>query len=185
MIHDPPLLAAIRTEISSIPTTPDNPIAYANALNKCPVLVSLFNETLRTSAATGSWREASKNNIVGGKTIPKGTPVLVPYRDILMDRGAFGDDAPAFRWDRFQRDENLVNHANFRPWGGGAGICPGRFVAQAEILMFVALVVKRYEIERAEPETAAPRVNADMPSAGIMGPVGNKDVIMRLKPIGV
>ena len=106
---------------------------------------------------------------------------------MLFDRGVFGEDAEAFNPSRFLNDGKLNNSLSFRPFGGGATYCPGRFLAKAEVLTFVALVICRFDLELAGnegEEASMPRMEIRRPCLGIMGPEKGGDVLLKVRPVG-
>ena len=177
LLQDPQLLAEIREDIQQVAFTPDDPTTYSTQLFRhCRKLRSVYHETLRTSATTGSFREVSRPTSLGGKDLEPGTTVLVPYRELLMSKSAFGASAENFKWDRFLRNESLVRSPNFRPFGGGSGNCPGRFIAQGEILTFVSRVLNLFDVEISDRSEKLPRPATNRPSTGMMGPEGGQDL---------
>jgi hypothetical protein len=41
----------------------------------------------------------------------------------------------------------LKRGSSFRPFGGGATLCAGRFLAQKEVLRFIGTALWRYDVE--------------------------------------
>lgn len=82
--------------------------------------------------------------------------------------------------DRFCRDKTLGRCSSYRPFGGGSTYCPGRFIARQEVIVFVAYVLKRFDVELLEPgktlSTGFPRVEEMKPCLGVMGPVEGDDL---------
>ena len=91
--------------------------------------MALYHEVLRLATSSVSVRDVQTQARIGGKLLRPGNRVLLPYRQMLFDRGVFGEDAEAFNPNRFLNDGKLNNSLSFRPFGGGATYCPGRFPA--------------------------------------------------------
>lgn len=171
-------------------------------LNACPHLEAIYHETLRFTNSATSIRSVTAPTVIGSTKLPLhvGTKVLSPFRQLHFDETVFGDDACEFKFDRFLRPENakLANRKSYRPFGGGSTYCPGRFVAKQEVFMFVAVALARFDIctvstvnehanglknGRGEEEVQTfPRLDLRKPSLGVMGPVGEDDLILQVTP---
>ena len=126
-------------------------------------------------------RITSQTLFLRDKKLEEGTVILIPYGEMLADEKLFGRDADVFKWDRFLKDGSLAQSTHFTPFGGGAGRCPGRFLAQQEILAFVALVLGRFDLGLAEEGNSIPQLDKTRPSTGFLPPVGAQDVILRIR----
>lgn len=149
--------------------------------------MALYYEVLRLATSSVSVRDVKAQTRIGGKLLRAGNRVLLPYRQMLFDGSVFGDDAETFNPDRFLNDRKLSNSLSFRPFGGGATYCPGRFLAKAEVLTFVALVICRFDLELAgnkDKEVSIPRMEIRRPCLGIMGPEKEGDVVLKVRPLG-
>ncbi|KAF7586369.1 hypothetical protein BBP40_009015, partial [Aspergillus hancockii] len=106
-------------------TTPDLEYLHEN----CPHLDAMWNETIRLSAYSASVRFVTSDTIIGGKVLRKGNRLMIPYRQLHFDESTFGLEYPVdeFRPERFrQKAKNLTRSDNWRPFGGGTTMCPGR-----------------------------------------------------------
>lgn len=102
---------------------------------------------------------------VGAKTLRRGTKILIPFRQLQLNKSVWGANAREFDQTRFHcgsgsesasqpkegrsRSSASPTNPNFRPFGGGTTICPGRFIARREILAFVALAIVRFDLSLA------------------------------------
>ena len=108
--------------------------------------------------------------------------MLVPCRQLHFDTAIFGSDAASFSPERFLKRKELGRSLSFRPFGGGTTYCPGRFLAQREVYVFVALFVMRFDVMIAGEgvgkgfESAFPKIEEMKPCLGIMGPAEGEDV---------
>lgn len=177
IITNPHLLQRIRDEVSPVITSEASSFEIAGKLRQCACLNSAYLETLRYAAATGSSRQAVAPFNLGGRTIQPDVELVLLYRAILTDREVFGDEAESFVWDRFLKNPELANIPSFRPFGGGVGQCPGRFLAQSEILFLIGLVVQKYDFESL---SRIPDMDTKTPSLGMMGPVKGQDLLVRM-----
>lgn len=146
-----------------------------------PQLDAMWAEMLRLSAFSASVRFLTADTVVGGKTLRKGHRLLVPYRQLHLDAGVFGDGVDAFDHERFVRAPRLKMGNSFKPFGGGVTYCPGRHVAKRAVLMFAALVLRRFDVAVVEGEEML-RADLTKPVAGLMSPVAGKDMMVQLTP---
>ena len=183
--HHPPSTPCIpqpanTTQVAPIITSGDTAIDLATRLKTCPSLESLYHETLRTTANTSSGRSAvGPQTLPSGATIDDGGTVAMLYKAIHHDRDIYGADADSFRWDRFVDRPDLAGHKSFRPFGGGAGICPGRFLTAAQVPSLVAMLVTRYEWEAVGG--GLPEVDVRSPPIGMASPAKGGDMVVRVR----
>jgi Cytochrome P450 len=128
LLHDPALYSAIQSEIA-------NAIDARNSMNKlsvrldtCKQLDAVYHEVLRIISSSMAVRNVAKPMDVGGKTLRKGTKILVPFRQMHFDECVWGPSAREFDPTRFLYVEGKGGHdasrnPNFRPFGGGTTIC--------------------------------------------------------------
>lgn len=89
--------------------------------------------------------------------LKQGSAVQTPMAVLHKSPAAWGEDAAAFRPRRFLKTVNGNGGENelkqipaaFRPFGGGASLCPGRHVATMETMALVAILVLRFEVKGA------------------------------------
>jgi cytochrome P450 len=151
------------------------------ALAECPSLASLVSEVLRYGSASSSMRATTVDTIIGGKKIPAKSRVMVPTRELHFDSSVFGPTSNFFQPDRFLKGkDDLTKSASFRPFGGGISHCPGRFIAQQEIKMFVVLLLRNWVIGIAEG-SKVPDLETKIPTTGVMGPKEGGDLFLRIR----
>ena len=180
LTYAPSLLRDVRDEVSPIVTAGLSPNEMAARLAKAPLMSSVYHDALRLVTSSVSVRDVAQTTVIGNKVLEAGNRVVIPYRQLLCDKAVFGHDADEFNPRRFLENKSLVKSASYRPFGGGTTHCPGRFLAQAEILTFVALVLVRFDIE-CDRNTQFPRLETRKPCLGIMGPAKGEDVIVRIR----
>ncbi|KAI0395440.1 cytochrome P450 [Xylariaceae sp. FL0594] len=181
LLHDPPYMATVRSEIAAAYTAPDQEPDMDVLLKDCPHLDAMWYEAMRLYNATSAIREAKKPCTVGGKTIRVGDQLIAPFRQFHLNRSIFGDDASSFRPERFLENKSLPRKKGYAPFGGGYTYCPGRLFAQREIYLFIAEALWRFDMELVVgPEgMRMPEVDISTPSAAAMSPA--RDVIAKLK----
>ena len=70
--------------------------------------------------------------------------------------------------DQDQVDRQKVQNLHLRSFGGGTGLCSGRFVAEQEIITLVSVILILFDIKIEDPESF--KLNPQ--SIGVMSPVG-------------
>lgn len=150
-------------------------------MDSCPWLSALFHEALRVCSASSSVRVVTAPTSIGGKELPVGCRVLVPFRQLHFDSSVYGPDVNSFVPERFIRSKKLSHSSSYRPFGGGLSYCPGRFIAQQEVSVFVALVPVRFNVE-VVGDKKLPDLDVGKPTNGLIGPKPGEDVILKLTP---
>lgn len=88
-----------------------------------------------------------------GYLLKSGSLVVIPTEPVHADPAAWGSDATAFDPYRFEKhplgiktDGSRVSGAAFRGFGGGAHICPGRFLALKGVEDVVSILLRGWEL---------------------------------------
>ncbi|RYP41931.1 hypothetical protein DL767_000668 [Monosporascus sp. MG133] len=117
-----------------------------------PNLDSIFNEVLRLKNTAAAVRVASQKTVLGGKP------------------------------SRFLKKKSWARSPSFRPFGGGATLCPGQTLARHEVFGFIAVFFHRFHVSVAKDSVGRkppfPRLNSMTPSFGLNGPMKGMDVIV-------
>ena len=176
LLFDPTLYANIKAEIA--PAVTAGVQGLDSRLGECPRLMALYNEILRLTTASASVRTVESDTPVRDVILRKGGKVLLPFRQLHFNEKVFGSDVNRFDPARFLKDQKLQKNSSFRPFGGGTTYCPGRYLAQREVLVFIALSMFRFESLNlaAEGQQAFPVLDTKKPCLGIMTPVAGQDV---------
>lgn len=113
----------------------------------CPILVSTFQEMLRTHSIGVSARLVVEDHLLDGKyLLKKGSTIMIPGPVQHTSPVAFGSDVDTFDHQRFMPGGKTHNPVAFRGFGGGTTLCPGRHFATTEILAFAALMILRVDV---------------------------------------
>lgn len=182
------LFAALRAETSL--AYQDGEIDIPQLMKKCPRLEATYQESLRVVNGALSARHIISPTKIGDKVLRPGNTILLPFRQLHRNKAVFGNDPGQFDPERFLRDKNLINSPSFKPFGGGHNYCPGRFLAKQEMLVFVALVLNRFDIELAPLESqhggapGFPLLDEFTPALGVNGPLKGSDVYINIKRRG-
>lgn len=137
-----------------------------NNNSNIPYLWAFINEVLRFHpSAPFTSREAVRNTTLAGQFIPKGTQVIIAPEITNKDTDLWGPDAEEFKPERWLNIDPATNKAMSYNNSGGASSnyahltfihgprsCIGQGFARAELAIFVAVFVYRFEFELKDPE---------------------------------
>ena len=118
---------------------------------------------------------------ISGKEFPTGSRVVLPLRQLHFNSSIFGNDVTEWVPQRFMRNEKLMHSSSYRPFGGGLSYCPGRLIARQEVAVFVAVMLKKFDVE-VVGDGKLPKLDGRKPSTGMMSPKVGEDVLVRLRP---
>jgi cytochrome P450 len=115
---------------------------------RCPLLLSSYQEGLRYTSMGTSVREVMEDTHLEGYLLKKDTMLQMPSRIIHQDADLWGSDVTEFNPRRFLPEEkkNRPSESCFRAFGGGKTLCPGRHFATNEILAVVAVFIARFDM---------------------------------------
>ncbi|KAL9020275.1 MAG: hypothetical protein Q9185_002455 [Variospora sp. 1 TL-2023] len=179
ILQNPELYRTLVEEIqSAFPKDQKTPNAQY-LLQDCTILNAVWDETVRMSAFSASVRHVLKDTVIGGKLLRKGSRLMIPYRQMHFDESIFGADAQVFNSDRFLEDKTLKRGSSWRPFGGGTTQCPGRFAAKQVVLSFVAMLLKRFDVQ-IDGSQPFPEGQLGKPVLGIMASKG--ELRVRISP---
>jgi cytochrome P450 len=143
---------------------------------QCPLLLSTFQEILRTRSNSSPTRLVLKDTLLADKYLLKaGNTVSVLSESMAQRQEVWGETSGVFNERRFmnasdKRESRRVG--GFLTFGMSPTICPGRHFASSEILLLVSMVILRYDILPVGGVWKEPKITASMVS--IMGPVKEK-----------
>ena len=187
ILFDPKLHAALCEETSVAFQNDQVDVPYL--VDKCPRLDAAYLEVLRIVNTALSARKIIAPTPIGDQVLSSGNTILIPFRQLHQNRKVFGDDPGRFDPERFLHDPDLKKSSSYKPFGGGVNYCPGRFLAKQEMLVFVALVINRFDLKVATvtpqgvalPQAQAfPNLDLSTPALGVNGPVKGSDVFVDL-----
>lgn len=178
----PSLLAEVRDELESCIGGDEKTktISVQRVKDNCELLTSIYRETLRFESDTASTRAVMADTVLGDQYfLKKGSTLLVSGGAIHQLKPVWGDDVDEFNARRFielTRSKEL-HPAAFRAFGGGSTLCPGRHFATNEILVFVAMILLRFDIKASKgSELKVPRKQDDVLPVHILEPEENVEV---------
>lgn len=194
--HDADLLSDIRTELASqgFLGTPEQLAQDPKLLTMpelCPLLHSTFQELLRVHALGSSARYLLDDVMLDDKyLLQKGMIVQMPMAVMHSDPTAWGDDVASFQPRRFMKQQysnsgnstssyrRKINLTAYRPFGGGASLCPGRHFVTLETMALAACLVAKYEINPIKGGWAVPRQKQESLATNVFPP--GRDVRVRV-----
>ena len=126
-------------------------VDLAEVKTLCPVLFSTWQETLRYVHIGISARVAIEDIMLDGKyLLKKGATVMTAYPVQHSDASVWGPTVGQFDHRRFVREPGSGGKRkppnSFRPFGGGAVLCPGRHFVTTEVMAFAALLLLRFDL---------------------------------------
>ncbi|KGO73231.1 Cytochrome P450 [Penicillium italicum] len=158
----PKLLKEIREEVEQncLKIAPDGThiIDLRCLRDNCPLLLSMYQEVLRTRSTMVTIRFVTQDVILADNHfLGSGTMLFMPAKQLGRDRSAWGTSADKFDGRRFMRPTTRTDDSGdkkkdprrsggFMAFGVSPTICPGRHLATSEILSLVAMVALRYDI---------------------------------------
>ncbi|KAH5079858.1 hypothetical protein HBH95_082520 [Parastagonospora nodorum] len=163
----PELLSQIREELYANAFEAPGTISASKIKESCPLLNSVFRETLRLGAPMTSVRYVLEDTIIADTyLLKKGNVVQIIGSVMNSDPAIWGPDADKFNPRRFIHSSfgsktnpdgsisdskaNTVHPAAFRSFGGGSSLCPGRHFAQIEVTGLAAIIVLGFDLEPVE-----------------------------------
>ncbi|KAF2793410.1 cytochrome P450 [Melanomma pulvis-pyrius CBS 109.77] len=180
ILYDPKLRRRVEEEIAPHMSKDLSHSGLQDQLNTLPLLNAIYCETLRTTASSISVRDVLEDCFISNVKLQKGSRLIIPFRQMLLDENVFGPDAEVFNPERFLHNPALVKNPSFRPFGGGATFCPGRFVAQQGAVTIVALLLSRLRIALSNPDQKFPIPNETKPCLGILDLKDDMDVLVTM-----
>ena len=187
---DPVLLQDIRHELetTSISTVPGETTQYLRILTmreKCHLLHATFQELLRVHALGAGSRFVREDVMLDNQyLLKKGMVVQMPMAVMHSDPLAWGADVNEFQPRRFlKRPDRLKefkpNLTAYRPFGGGASLCPGRHFVTLEAMGLAACLVLRYDLTPMTGQWSIPRQKQESLATNVFPP--EKDIKVKIE----
>ncbi|CAG8688687.1 19448_t:CDS:2, partial [Racocetra persica] len=131
-----------------LPKTSDVSYESIQKLKYCEAVIKEAYRML--PVAPFSFRTINEDCEIAGIKWPRGTNFLLNFLAI-HGHPEFWPDPEVFNPDRFynedQDDKSLGDKSAFIMFGEGRRICPGKKLARVELLLFMVLVYKNYNVE--------------------------------------
>jgi len=188
LYSDEKLLNACRMELEQAVSERGDvrTIDMACVKNRCPLLLSTFQEVLRFYAVGVSSRRVLEDTVIDDKyLVKKGGIIFIPGAAHHKLKSAWGEHADEFSPERFVPNPGSKSRsydaAAFRAFGGGATLCPGRHFVATEILAFAAFIVLRFDAQPTDGKWTPPTTQRTVPAATIRQPDYGFDVELRAR----
>jgi hypothetical protein len=82
-----------------------------------------------------------------GRVLEAGNQLMIPLRQLGHADEIWGSRHGEFDAARFVRDKGLAGHTAYRPFGGGAWLCPAKKYAARQVVTCVAYMFHMYEMD--------------------------------------
>jgi cytochrome P450 len=177
IFRDPALLEQVREEIYTNAFEAPGTISSTKLRESCPLMNSIWRETLRSIAPMSSSRSVLQDtNLLDTYLLRKGSVVQIAGIALHADNDIWGPDVASFNPRRFVHNSNgtktttdgtaadskanAVHPAAFRSFGGGASLCPGRHFAHMEVTALAAVIAMGFDLQ---PVKGSERVDWNPP----------------------
>jgi cytochrome P450 len=173
------LLLELREEIrkNGLVIEPDtglHVVDLASIRDRCHLLVSSFQETLRLRSNGAPTRVVCKDILLNGQWLLKeGSILQMPAPTINRHPVAWGEATNEFNPRRFMKDtsqRDVKRATAFMSFGASPNICPGRHFASGEILALAAMMILRYDITPESGSWRPPVLNTKAMAASVTPP---------------
>ncbi|KAK0501634.1 cytochrome P450 monooxygenase [Armillaria luteobubalina] len=134
-------------------------VATNEQVKNLSYLQAVINEGLRlhSTVAMGLPRVVPEGGMtILGNYFPGGTVISVPTYTIHRDPAVFGDDVEDFRPERWFECDNAGVSKAFSPFSVGPRACIGRNLANFELQVIIASILKRYDFVLENPDEVLP-----------------------------
>lgn len=187
---DEALLRDIRCELELIcvTKTPDQRSWTLDVLamrEKSVLLHATFQELLRVHAMGAGSRYVREDVMLNDEyLLKKGMVVQMPMAVMHSDPRIWGIDVNDFRPSRFSKQtesmrERKSKSAAYRPFGGGASLCPGPHFVTLEVMALTALMVLRLDITPLSGQWCIPAQKQESLATNVFPP--ESDVRVKVK----
>lgn len=162
-----------------------------------PFIQGVWKESLRLGVTSASARVVTRDSEIEGYTVKKGSVLLLPTRNMHFEERVFHHPHEFNPWRWVLLDEKSSSPSTFgqvspeqlkrqnnslRPFGGGTGVCSGRFIAEQEVMMAAAVLLHLFEFEF-EQGQSIPSPNLNPQGLAAMYPIVDPKVIVSRRRI--
>ncbi|ROV92191.1 hypothetical protein VMCG_09275 [Cytospora schulzeri] len=169
LLQDPPLLTAVRSEILTGAVNKETGELDAQRVVGLPLLLSVYTEIMRLHVSFSVTREVRRGpfEFSPGCWAETGAIIQTCTTDAHLDEKVWdvdGHPASQFWAYRHVRTEEILDErtgqkviqtkfamrgrpTSFFPYGGGYWLCPGRHFGKMEIMLALALIVAKRDLE--------------------------------------
>ncbi|KAL8813489.1 MAG: hypothetical protein Q9200_000223 [Gallowayella weberi] len=177
---DPVLLEDVRAELEAVTirvTSEQTRVIDIMAVREsCHLLNATWQEVLRVHALGVGSRYVRQDVLINNQyRLEKGRVVQMPMAVLHSNPAVWGPDVHEFRPRRFMKESDTakspkVNLPGYRPFGGGASLCPGRHFVTLEVLALAACMVLRFDLTPAEGNWQIPAQKQESMATNVFPP---------------
>ena len=151
----PEILAQVREELDNyaVHTEADGSrkLDVAALKTKCPLLLSVYQETQRTKHIHANVRLVTEDTMLDGQyLLRKGSYLQMPGQPIHENQSVWGEAATSFDPYRFYSQDGKPKQKavpnTFLAWGTAPHLCPARQFASTEVMILVALLILKVDL---------------------------------------
>ncbi len=187
---DPVLISDIRDELetSGFAGTPEDIAQNPGLLTMpetCPLLYSTWQEVLRVHALGAGSRYILEDVMLEDTfLLRKGMVVQMPMAVMHSDVTAWGETVKDFQPRRFLKQNSTSrgafkpNFTAYRPFGGGASMCPGRHFVTLETMALAACMLSRFDLSPVDGQWNIPRQKQESLATNVFPP--EKDIRVKI-----
>lgn len=204
--NDPEVLSELRSELDTATTMSEDDsgiktrtLDVSRMRDSCPLFLSLFQEVLRMRSTTVLARTTLEDvEFANRYLLKKDSLIQMPSVVTHMQETVWGADSQTFNPRRMMtrrakksntassgEKTQRLHPAGFRAFGAAPFLCPGRNFATTEILVFIAVMLARFDITPlGKDETEDGEWVIPQPRSSILVSVRapKEDIRVRLKP---
>ncbi|XP_023652422.2 1,25-dihydroxyvitamin D(3) 24-hydroxylase, mitochondrial [Paramormyrops kingsleyae] len=127
-------------------TVPAGEAPNARHVKQMPFLKACLKESMRLSPSVPfTSRTLDKETVLGHYILPKGT-VLMINSHALGSNEEYFDEGKQFKPERWLQEKSTINPFTHVPFGIGKRMCIGRRLAELQLQLALAWVIREYEI---------------------------------------
>jgi cytochrome P450 len=169
IVRDPALFQAVRSEV--LDTLVTDPATGTRSFDiqkllALPLLQSIYIEAMRMHVSANITRQVTRPISLEGYHLAKGSLLQAPTGIAHYDETVWGKEGhPATEFwaernikyvEKVDADGQTMwtkefsmagRPSDFFPYGGGVSMCPGRHFAKQEIMLTLAMLVSRFDVE--------------------------------------
>ncbi|OQE44528.1 hypothetical protein PENCOP_c002G03466 [Penicillium coprophilum] len=154
LLRHPLYLQRLRDEIDAAQVRGElSPMVQYNEAQKLPFLQACLKETYRfhSAAVGGLPRVVPQGGItIAGRYFPEGVVLSINTWVFHRNPQIFGEDCNSFNPDRWLQTDTSYIESFLIHWGAGYNQCPGRNLAQFELLKLTTTLIRDYDIEQVD-----------------------------------
>ncbi|KAI5480092.1 putative cytochrome p450 protein [Pseudohyphozyma bogoriensis] len=160
LLQSPALFETIREEVDKLPS---GPVSELDLKAEAPILSSALQETMRMRGMVYSGRTVKKPFKLPGvaREFKPGELLRIMSPAASLDTEAWGDDAAAFRGDRFHEGGDSYYSLQLA-FGGGATTCPGKHLATQELMLVAIHMIRNFDFSDFRLHKKLPDEGSDM-----------------------